>query len=330
MTEVPVTPETPRTTELGLTSLYRHSPEEIARLTARAVNLFTHGTSAQPLTGRCVAIWFQRTSTRTRTAFTVATARLGGTPIAYGLHELQTVTGETEEGTARVLGSMLDGIVVRAHGSSIDLARIQDRAGVPVINAMASDEHPTQGLSDLATLHLHLGSLVGRSVVYVGEGNDSANALMRAAAVTVGLRLRLLVPEGHELPAVWVQEADHKARATGGGVTQDHDVDVLDRDTDAVCTTRWRITGSAKADPQRQRELAPYMVDHAFLGRAPRAIFMHDLPAHWDCDEIGEVHEGTRSVALDQVRMKLYTAMAVLESTVGRGVSCARDGNLGP
>ena len=303
--------------EAGLTSLAGHAVEEVAALTERAVELFRSGPSGRPLAGRCVGVWFQMTSTRTRTAFTVATARLGGTAITFGPDELQTATGETEEDTARVLGSMLDGVVIRSRGSSADLTRLQCLAGVPVVNAMASDEHPTQGLCDIATLRLRLGTLPGRSIVYVGEGNNSASALARAVALTPGLELRLVVPEGYGLDAGLVEETDRLSRANGGRVSQDHDMDALDPGTDAVYTTRWQTTGTSKADHDWRRAFEPYRVDAAVMARVPRAIFLHDLPAHRGDEVTSEVLDGSRSVAWDQARMKLYSAMAILDHVLG-------------
>jgi ornithine carbamoyltransferase/carbamoyltransferase len=302
----------------GLTSLRHCTADEVAQLTARAVQLFRNGPDAAPLLGLSIGIWFQMTSTRTRTAFTVAAHRLGGAPIAFGADEMQTATGETDEDTARVLGSMLDGLVVRSRGSSHDLERLQGHAGVPVVNAMASDEHPTQGLCDLATLVLHLGPLTGRRVLYVGEGNNSASALVRGAALVPGLHLRLVVPEGYGLDPDLVRTADSAALADGGSVTQDHDIDDLCGDVDAVYTTRWQTTGTQKSDPEWKHRFEPYRVDARLMARMPGAIFMHDLPAHRGDEVTGDVLDGPRSVAWDQARMKLYSAMAVLEVTFAR------------
>lgn len=297
----------------GLTTLRGVSREDVAVLTELGVRNFLQGPSGRPLADRCLGVWFQMTSTRTRTAFTVATIRLGGTPVAYGPDDLQTATGETIEDTARVMGSMLDGLIVRSRGSSEELALFEAAAGIPVVNAMATDEHPTQGLCDLATLTLHLGPLDGRQVLYVGEGNNSASALVRGAALTPGLRLRLVVPAGYGLPDDLVAEANRRARAGGGEIVQDRDIDRVDPDTDAVYTTRWQTTGTSKADPQWRRGFEPYRVDGALMARVPRAIFMHDLPAHRGDEVTGEVLDGPRSVAWDQARMKLCSAMAVLE-----------------
>jgi len=301
----------------GLSSLVHRTREEVADLTARGVQYFREGPVGCPLAGRCVGIWFQMTSTRTRTAFTVATVRLGGTPITFGPNDLQIATGETEEDTARVMGSMLDGIVVRSTGSSSDLERLQSSAGVPVVNAMSSDEHPTQGLCDLATLALHLGPLNGRRVLYVGEGNNSASALARAAALTPGLHVRLVVPPSYGLDEAIVRDADLQARVAGGSISQDHDVAGLDGGYDAVYTTRWQTTGTSKADPGWRSQFEPYRVDAALMERMPGAIFLHDLPAHRGDEVTGEVLDGPRSVAWDQARMKLYSAMAVLEHVIG-------------
>lgn len=301
----------------GLVTLRDLTEEHVAALTEAGVRNFVEPTTSRALGGRCIGVWFQMTSTRTRTAFTVATIRLGGVPIAFGPDDLQTATGETWEDTARVLGSMLDGVVVRSRSGSADLAGLQSAAGVPVVNAMATDEHPTQGLCDLSTLRLHLGPLAGRQVLYVGEGNNSASALAYGAARTPGLRVRFVVPEGYGLPEEVVAEADARARSHGGEILQDHDIDSVDPGTDAIYTTRWQTTGTTKPDPDWRAKFEPYRVDAALMDRAPSAVFMHDLPAHRGDEVTGDVLDGPRSVAWDQARMKLCSAMAVLEHAVG-------------
>jgi ornithine carbamoyltransferase/carbamoyltransferase len=315
---VATTENSGRGPHLGLISLRDWSGADIAEAVRLGVGFFEGGSAGRPLEGRCVGIWFQMTSTRTRTAFTVATARLGGMPVAYGPHDLQTNTGETMADTAQVLGSMLDALVVRTPDRLDDLARFRSLAGLPVVNAMAAEEHPTQGLCDLATLTLHLGNLADRQILYVGEGNNSAVALVLAAARTPGLRVRLVTPPGYGVDADLVSTENARAVQHGGSITQDTLIEEVDAGVDAVYTTRWQTTGTTKADPDWRQVFEPYRVDDALMARMPSAIFLHDLPAHRGDEVTASVLDGPRSVAWSQARMKLFSAMAVLSMTAAR------------
>ncbi|SDH48766.1 ornithine carbamoyltransferase/carbamoyltransferase [Lentzea fradiae] len=320
---------TPDTTCAGVSGLLSNADltaDEVAVLVERAGAWFRDGPPAtKPLDGTFVGIWFELTSTRTRTAFSVGAGRLGATPVPLSGAELQTSTGETPEDTARVLGGMVDGIVVRSTHSTARLAALEAAAGVPFINAMAEDEHPTQGLCDLATLAVHFPRLSGLRVLYVGEGNNTASALARAAAKVPGLAVTFAVPEGYGLPEQLVRSAHEEASREGGLVEQCHDVGRLGRDVDVVYTTRWQTTGTSKSDPAWRERFEPFRVDDAFLRRFPGALFMHDLPAHRGDEVTGDVLDGPRSIAWSQARMKLYSAMAVLAHVFARPLGDAAD-----
>ncbi len=304
----------------GLTSLRHLTAQEVGSIVARAVALFR---GAPPdrrlLADRCVGIWFLMTSTRTRIAFSAAAARLGGTPLSFGSRELQIATGETIEDTARVMGSMLDGLVIRSGMHSTELESLSAHAGIPVVNAMSTDEHPTQGLCDIATLLLHLGPLAGRQVLYVGEGNNTASALVLAAARVPRLQVFLVVPPGYGLPDALIDECHDAASGLGGSVLQSYDFAQAPPHCDAVYTTRWQTTGTSKPDPDWRRIFAPYQVSADLMRRFPAAVFMHDLPAHRGEEVTPEVIDGPRSICWDQARMKHYSAIAVLEQVFRGG-----------
>ncbi|MFE0186723.1 ornithine carbamoyltransferase [Streptomyces sp. NPDC059008] len=304
--------------ERGLFSLTDLEPAALRKLVARSVELF-HNPQAhdRPLRERVVGLLFSCTSTRTRTAFQVGAARLGGTPIAYGPHDLQLNTGESVGDTGRVFGAMLDLLVVRTASPVAELRELSRAGGLPVINAMAAEEHPTQGVCDLATLTLAHGDLDGIRVLYIGEGNNTATALAYGLATVPGAHATFVTPPGYGLPAGTLTHARRLADSTGASLAESHDPADLPDQVDVVYTTRWQTTGTSKADPAWREVFRPFHVDPALMRRWPGASFLHDLPAHRGDEVAGEVLDGPRSLAWTQAAMKLSSAMAVLESTAG-------------
>ncbi len=302
--------------ERGLFSLAELSPPVITSLTARSVELF-HDARAhdRPLDGRVVGVLFTRTSTRTRTAFTVGAIRLGGSPVAFGPGDLQLNTGESVADTGRVLGSMLDVLVARTAGPLDELRRLSRQGRLPVVNAMAAEEHPSQGVCDLATLALTFGDLTGIRVLYVGEGNNTAVALAHGLAAVPGAHVTFATPPGYGVPEDELRTAERRAGTVGTVVEQIHDLAPAPAEVDVVYTTRWQTTGTSKPDPDWRDLFRPFHVDEALLDRWPRAFFMHDLPAHRGDEVAGRVLDGPRSLAWTQAAMKLSSAMAVLEWT---------------
>ncbi len=264
-----------------------------------------------------VGVLFTHTSTRTRTAFQTGTVRLGGTPVAYGPHDLQLNTGESVADTGRVFGAMLDLLVARTAGPLDELRELSRTGHLPVINAMAAEEHPTQGVCDLAALTLAFGDLSGIRLLYVGEGNNTATALAHGTATVPGAHATFATPPGYGLPEDTLARAQKTAEATGAVLTEVHDPAHAPSDTDVVYTTRWQTTGTSKPDVSWREVFRPFHVDSEFMLRWPHALFLHDLPAHRGDEVAGEVLDGPRSLAWTQATMKLPSAMAVLEHTVG-------------
>lgn len=300
--------------EHGLFSLADLEPALIKELSTRSVELFhNRNTHDHPLEGQFVGVLFTKTSTRTRTAFTVGATRLGGTAVPFGPHDLQLNTGEALEDTGRVLGSMLDALVARTSGP-LDELRVLSRQGrFPVVNAMAAQEHPSQGVCDLATLHLVFGDPTGVSLLYVGEGNNTAVALAHGLAAVPDAQVTFATPVGYGVPESELRLAARRAEAIGATIEQIHDLALAPKDVDVVYTTRWQTTGTRKADHAWRETFRPFHVDGALLERWPRALFMHDLPAHRGEEVSGQVIDGARSLAWTQASMKLASAMAILE-----------------
>lgn len=272
---------------------------------------------ARPLAGCVVGSYFRVTSTRTRTAFSSAAIRLGASVITYGPGDLQLNTGETIEDTGEVMSRMLDGLVVRTAGDPAELRALAAQPRMSIINAMSADEHPTQAISDLATIRQRLGQVEGVRCLYLGEGNNTASALALALARFDGAELHLRTPPGYGLAADKLAQAASAARRHGALVEEQHDLRTLPSQVDVVYTTRWETTGTSKPDPRWRDVFAPFQVGRALMERYPKAVFMHDLPAHRGQEVDPDVLDGPASVAFDQAESKLYGAMAVLEWSVG-------------
>jgi ornithine carbamoyltransferase len=300
--------------ETGLFSLSDVDPTEIHRLVGRSTELFhdpdAHG---HPLADTDIGVLFTKTSTRTRTAFSVGARRLGASVISYGPGDLQLNTGESVQDTGRILGAMLDGLVARTAGPLRELRELSRHGHVPVVNAMATEEHPTQGICDLATMRLHLGELTGVNVLYIGEGNNTAVALAHGLARISGSTLTLATPPGYGITEHELHTARAAGNCVGAKITPVLSMDDLPSRVDIVYTTRWQTTGTAKADPDWREVFRPFHVSEELLARWPAALFMHDLPAHRGDEVSGNVVDGKRSIAWSQAAMKLTSAMAILE-----------------
>ncbi len=270
----------------------------------------------RPLAGKVVGIYFRGTSTRTRTAFTVGAAHLGATTIAYGPNDLQIVTGETIEDTARVLANYLDVLVIRTNQSLAEMRALANQDRMSIINAMSDNEHPTQAIADLVTLHEEFGHLNGLHVLYLGEGNNTAASLALAVAQTPGMSLTLVTPAGYGLDEGILETANHLALIHGAHIEQHHHTDLLPGNVDAVYTSRWQTMGAPKAEVNWQVKFEPFRVTQALMDQVSKpagTIFLHDLPAVRGGDVDDEVLDGPQSRAFRQARHKMTTAMAVLQ-----------------
>ncbi|MCO8273921.1 ornithine carbamoyltransferase [Actinoplanes sp. TRM 88003] len=297
-----------------LISLDDLTDADLASVLRRGV-AFSHGDhdGEQPLDGLIAGVYFRRTSTRTRTAFSAGALRLGARIVTYGPNDLQLNTGETTEDTGRVFSSMLDMLIARTADDPAEMRGWATQDRMSVVNAMSADEHPTQGLTDLSTLLRHFGHVEGLRVLYVGEGNNTAAALALGLSRFAGVRLELRTPPGYGLTPDVRARAEAWAARTGAVVVERHLMDDLPAGFDAIYTSRWQTTGTSKPDPDWRTKFAPFAVDRELWRTSPRAIFLHDLPAHRGEEVSAEVLDGPHSIAFTQAEMKMHSAMAVLE-----------------
>lgn len=304
-------------------SLAEVGPDNLANMVQYSLDIIDGRKAAdRPLDGKIVGIYFKGTSTRTRTAFTVGALKLGASTIAYGPNDLQLVTGETIQDTARVLSGFLDALVIRTNDTIEEMKSLTVQGKMAIINAMSENEHPTQAIADLVTIREEFGRLDGVHILYLGEGNNSAAALALAVGMTPGMRLTLATPEGYALPESMLELAGSFAREAGSSIEQSHDIESLPESVDVVYTTRWQTMGVSKPDPAWRDKFRPYSVTKELMSRVSKpsgTIFLHDLPAVRGDDVMDEVLDGPQSRAFRQAQHKLTSAMSVLNWCIGEG-----------
>lgn len=299
-----------------LLSIAELGAENLNAILDHAFALATHRKPpSRPLEGRMVGTYFRRSSTRTRTSFTVAAVKLGAGTIHYGPNDLQIVTGETIDDTARVLSGFLDILVIRTNESLSEMEEFAAQDEMSIINAMSVNEHPTQAIADLVTIHEALGRLSDVHILYLGEGNNTAASLALAVSQLPGMRLTVVTPERYGLPEDVLETARSLGERSGSVVEQHHRIDKLPREVDVVYTTRWQTMGEPKMDVNWRERFEPYRVtpeimDH--VSKNSETIFLHDLPAMRGSEVVNEVLDGPQSRAFQQARHKLTAAMAVL------------------
>ncbi|WP_414941221.1 ornithine carbamoyltransferase [Amycolatopsis sp. cmx-11-51] len=302
----------------NLISLADLTPDVVRKLTLRSVELAKEPRRRhQTLDGKSVGIFFRRSSTRTRTSFWAAATGLGAQVITYGPDDLQLITGESPEDTARVLSGYLDLLVARTNDEMVELRRLTGHR-LGVVNALTRCQHPTQALADLSTLSEEFGTLEDKELLYIGEGNSTASALVLATALTPGFRLTLVTPDGYGVPTEFFDTA-RKLADGEPGVQQHHDFGAIAPTADAVYTSRWQTMGVVKDDPDWLRAFQPYRVTTGLMAEVarPGAIFLHDLPAIRGQEVTDEVLDGPSSRAWRQTAHKMTSAMSVLEWCAG-------------
>ncbi len=269
------------------------------------------GDHAASLAGRSVALIFEKPSTRTRVSFEVAVASSGGHPVPLSSSELQLGRGETIEDTGRVLSRYVHAIVLRTFEQE-RLEVLAGAASVPVVNALSDFEHPCQALADLLTVREAKGDLAGRTMVYLGDGNNVTHSLLLAGA-KAAMHVRVATPPGFEpIPQV-VQRASEIAQTTGGSVRLFHDPIEASRDADVLYTDVWASMGQEAEADERALVFPAYALDAEKVAVArPDVTVLHCLPAHRGQEITDEVIDGPRSAVWDQAENRMHTQKALL------------------
>lgn len=254
---------------------------------------------------------FEKPSTRTRVSFDIAMRQLGGQTIALNHTDLQLGRGETISDTARVLSRYADAVMIRANKHST-LLELAGNSTIPIINGLTDESHPCQVLADVQTFEESVGPIAGRTVAWVGDGNNVAVSWMHAA-VRLGFSLRLACPPSLKPEARVIEWA----RQEGGDITIGVDPAEAVAGAQCVVTDTWVSMGQTDA-PQRKKLLAAYAVDDLLMSKAAKdAIFLHCLPAYRGHEVTAEVLEGPQSRVWDEAENRLHAQKAVLAWCLG-------------
>jgi len=267
--------------------------------------------------GQTLAMIFQKPSLRTRVSFQTGIYQLGGMGMYLGPKDIQLHRGETVADTARVLSRYVDGIMARvfAHSDVVDLARYGD---VPVINGLSDFNHPCQVLADLQTIDEKLGSLQGKTLAYIGDGNNMAHSLMIGCA-RVGMGVAIAHPHGYAPDNDVVTRTREFAADHGSPVLITEDPLEAADGAHVVYTDVWASMGQEDEHSERLARFEGFQVNEAMMAKAhPQAIFMHCLPAHRGEEVSADVIDGPQSVVFDQAENRLHAQKAIMIRLMGR------------
>ena len=296
------------------------TPDEIRYLVNLAAELKAkkkNGIKGHTLDGKNIALIFEKPSTRTRCAFTVAANDEGGLPTYLSGNEIQLGHKESVEDTARVLGRMFDGIEFRGfRHSHVEL--LAKYSGVPVWNGLTDDYHPTQVLGDLLTIQEHFEYFEGLKFVYIGDGrNNMANSLMIGCA-KVGIDFVLIAPSELWPMRSLVRTCQEYAEASGATITISDDTNAVEG-ADVIYTDVWISMGEEEKTDERKALLHKYQVNRKLMQKTKKdtTIFMHCLPAVKGYEVTEDVFESPASVVFDEAENRLHTIKAVMVATLG-------------
>jgi len=290
-------------------------PQQLAELLALAARWKQDPASVPPvLAGRGVALVFEKQSARTRVSTEMAVATLAGHPVSLRGEDIGIGTRESPEDVARTLACFCAAIAARVYDHEL-LETMAATVDVPVVNLLSDRAHPCQALADLLTLLELLGSLEGRRLVFVGDGNNVAASLAFGAALS-GLELTVASPPGYELD----DDVLDRARNLGGSIDLVADPHEAVRDADAVYTDVWTSMGQEEESEQRRAAFDAYRVDATLMASAgPQALLLHCLPAHRGEEITSDVLDGKQSVVWQQAENRMHSVRALLAMLVEPG-----------
>jgi ornithine carbamoyltransferase len=291
--------------------------EELERFIRNAFlmkDLYKVNAVPKKLSGKSVALIFEKPSTRTRVSMEVAINALGGHPIVLNKSDIQMSRGEPVEDTARVLGRIVSAIGARVLNHST-LEKLRDYSGVPVINLLSDLSHPLQALTDYMTIYEKFGSY--ETIAFVGDGSDNVLVSLMAFASVMGLRIKVASPRDFRpRPDIW-KRIEEKAEETDAVIEFYEDPYEAVRGSRVVYTDVWVSMGQESMAEEKRKKLKEFRVTKDLMRYASSdAIFMHCLPAVRGEEVDAEVIDGPQSAVWDQAENRLYTALSVLSLLV--------------
>ena len=292
-------------------SMMDYTPDELLGLIRRGVelkDLRNRGVLFEPLKNRVLGMIFEKSSTRTRLSFEAGMIQLGGQAIFLSHRDTQLGRGEPIADSAKVMSRMLDAVMIRTYAHS-NLVEFAANSRVPVINGLSDDLHPCQLLADVQTFLEHRGSIKGKTVAWIGDGNNMCNSYIEAA-IRFDFHLRVACPLGYEPNPEFMTLA-------GDRVTIVRDPKAAVEGAHLVSTDVWTSMGQEEETAKRMALFAPFQVTRALLDLADKdVLFMHCLPAHRGEEISVDLLDDQRSVAWDQAENRLHAQKALLEFLV--------------
>ena len=287
---------------LQLGDFTRDEFEHLFRRTKVIKDRFKRYEAYQPLVDRMLAMVFEKSSTRTRVSFEAGIYQLGGSSIVLNMGETQLGRGEPIEDVARVVSRMVDIVMIRTYEHAI-IERFAAHSRVPVVNGLTNDYHPCQVLADVYTYVEHRGAIEGRTVAWIGDGNNMCNTWIQAAGL-FGFRLNVCTPPKYRVDA----------KRLNDNVRMFDTPREAARDADLVNTDVWTSMGFEDEARERERAFQGFIVDAALMKNAKKdALFMHCLPAHRGEEVAEEVLEGPQSVVWEEAENRLHVQKALME-----------------
>ncbi len=284
------------------------SPAELDSVINRATELkriLRDGEVYEPLKNRVMSMIFEKSSTRTRVSFEAGMAQFGGHAMFLSPRDTQLGRGEPISDSARVISSMVDVVMIRTHGHDI-VEEFAANSSAPVINALTNEYHPCQLLADMQTYREHRGSIQGKTVTWVGDGNNMCNSYINAAR-QFDFHLNIACPEGFEPMDTLLEE--NKDR-----ISIFRTLEEAMKDSHLVVTDVWASMGQEEEQKEREAAFAGYQVTTELMDLADKdAIFMHCLPAHRGEEVSAEMMDDPRSVVFDEAENRLHAQKALLE-----------------
>ncbi|KXH87249.1 ornithine carbamoyltransferase [Sporosarcina sp. HYO08] len=302
-----------------LLSLLDYTSEEIAYLLHFAKDMkedMEAGNMPPLLAGKTLGMIFEKHSTRTRISFEVGMIQLGGHAMFMNARDLQIGRGESVYDTGHVLSEYLDGVMIRANSHEM-VKELATHTSVPVINGLTDIFHPCQALADLLTILEVKGSLLGKKIAYVGDGNNVAHSLIIAAA-HMGMHAAIATPKGFEYDADLLEKAKAIAEANGGSVFATNDPVEAVVNADAVYTDVWTSMGQEAETEARLKAFQGFQINDALVAHAKDDyMFLHCLPAHREEEVATSVIDGPNSYVFQQAGNRLHAQKAVLAALLG-------------
>lgn len=287
-------------------SLLDLTAQELKSLINRAIELKNgHNPDFQPLKGQVLAMIFEKSSTRTRISFETGMAQFGGSALFLSSRDTQLGRGEPLEDSARVISSMVDGIMLRTHEHET-VTTFAKYSSVPVINGLTDLLHPCQLLADLQTYFELRGDIENKTVTWIGDGNNMCHSYINAARF-LNFKLNISCPENYRPNAAIVKAAGNHISFFDNPIS-------ASKNSDLIATDVWASMGQEQQQKQREQEFADFQVTIEVMNNAKAdALFMHCLPAHRGEEVMAEVIDGPHSVIYQEAENRLHAQKALLE-----------------